>query len=75
MHFTPEVGWNNDPNGMIEYDGEYHMFYQFNPCGRDWGNMHWGHAVSRDMLSWEEKEIALFPRPKRNHVFRLGNRG
>ena len=61
VHFTPEVGWNNDPNGMIEYDGEYHMFYQFNPCGRDWGNMHWGHAVSRDMLSWEEKEIALFP--------------
>ena len=61
VHFTPEVGWNNDPNGMIEYDGVYHMFYQFNPCGRDWGNMHWGHAVSRDMLSWEEKEIALFP--------------
>ena len=61
VHFTPEVGWNNDPNGMIEYDGVYHMFYQFNPCGRDWGNMHWGHAVSSDMLSWEEKEIALFP--------------
>ena len=61
VHFTPEVGWNNDPNGMIEYNGVYHMFYQFNPCGRDWGNMHWGHAVSSDMLSWEEKEIALFP--------------
>lgn len=61
VHFTPRVGWNNDPNGMIKYDGEYHMFYQFNPCGRDWGNMHWGHAVSQDMLSWKEKEIALFP--------------
>ena len=61
IHFTPEIGWINDPNGMIKYHGVYHMFFQYNPCGTEWGNMHWGHAVSEDLLHWEEKDIALFP--------------
>lgn len=61
VHFTPKQGWLNDPNGMIKYHGVYHMFFQYNPCGMEWGNMHWGHAVSTDLLHWEEKDIALFP--------------
>ena len=61
IHFTPEIGWLNDPNGMIKYHGTYHMFFQYNPCGTEWGNMHWGHAVSKDLLCWDEKDVALFP--------------
>ena len=61
VHFTVKNGWNNDPNGLICQDGTYHMFYQYNPAAPVWGNMHWGHAVSYDLLHWEEKDIALFP--------------
>ena len=61
IHFTPEIGWLNDPNGMIKYHGTYHMFFQYNPCGTEWGNMHWGHAISDDMIHWKEQDIALFP--------------
>lgn len=61
FHFTPKTGWINDPNGLICIDGIYHLFYQYYPDGMVWGPMHWGHAVSKDLISWEELEIALYP--------------
>lgn len=61
IHFTPQKAWINDPNGMVYYDGEYHLFYQYYPDDTVWGPMHWGHAVSRDLVTWEELPIALYP--------------
>ena len=60
FHFTPATNWMNDPNGMVFYDGEYHLFYQYNPWGDKWGHMSWGHAVSKDMVSWKHLPVALY---------------
>ncbi|RCX13562.1 levanase [Fontibacillus phaseoli] len=60
-HFSPKEKWMNDPNGMVYFKGEYHLFFQHHPKGLTWGTMHWGHAVTKDLVTWEELEIALAP--------------
>ena len=62
-HLVPSHNWMNDPNGPIYFRGRYHMFHQYNPCGATWGNMHWAHATSADMIHWQHEPIALAPTP------------
>lgn len=59
VHFTPQKNWINDPNGMFYYNGEYHLFYQYNPYGDLWGHMSWGHAITKDLVKWEHLPVAL----------------
>jgi beta-fructofuranosidase len=70
-HFAPPANWMNDPNGTIYHNGEYHLFYQFNPTKPKWGNLHWGHAKSKDLVHWEHLPIALAPEgfPKEMHCY------
>ena len=61
FHFSPKKGWMNDPNGMFYYNGYYHLYFQHYPDSTTWGPMHWGHAISTDMITWKEQPIALYP--------------
>lgn len=61
IHFSPREHWTNDPNGMVYFKGTYHLFFQYYPGGTTWGPMHWGHAISKDLVHWKELPIALYP--------------
>jgi fructan beta-fructosidase len=61
IHFSPKEKWTNDPNGMVFYKGTYHLFFQFYPGAMVWGPMHWGHAISKDLVHWKQEPIALYP--------------
>ncbi len=63
FHFSPPAKWMNDPNGLVYYSGEYHLFYQYYPGNTVWGPMHWGHAISNDLVYWDNLPVALYPDP------------
>ncbi|MDG2396649.1 MAG: glycoside hydrolase family 32 protein [Flavobacteriaceae bacterium] len=68
FHFSPKLGWMNDPNGMFYINGDYHLFYQYYPDDNVWGPMHWGHAVSKDLIHWKNEPIAIYP-DGNNYIF------
>jgi len=69
LHFTPKNNWMSDPNGCVYFNGVYHLFFQYHPYSTQWGPMHWGHAVSADLLNWKEKGIAISPDEETGMVF------
>jgi len=72
FHFSQKIGWNNDGNGMVYYDGEWHLYFQHNPYGWNWGNMHWGHAVTKDLVHWEQLPIAIYNKKRGDWAFSGG---
>ena len=72
FHFSQKLGWNNDPNGMVYQDGKWHLYFQHNPYGWNWGNMHWGHAVSDDLVHWEQLPIAIYNKARGDFAFSGG---
>ncbi|MBS1596846.1 MAG: glycoside hydrolase family 32 protein [Bacteroidetes bacterium] len=68
FHFTPAINWTNDPNGLVYYNGKYHLFYQYNPLGNIWGHMSWGHATSIDLIHWKHLPVAI-PEEKGTMIF------
>ena len=65
-HFTADSNWINDPNGLLYYEGQYHLFYQYNPFGIRWGHMSWGHSVSTDLVHWKTLPVALLEEKNKN---------